>query len=80
MLGLAATMPLDKADLLAPVNRRISIVVLNQKAQARFEAENASAAEVSVAAQAGKAAQEMQAGLAAASAPAPTPAAKSSKP
>ena len=70
VLGLAATMPLDKGDLLAPVNRRISIVVLNQKAQARFEAENASAAEVSVSAQAGKAAQEMQAGLAAASAPA----------
>ncbi|WP_432261690.1 flagellar motor protein MotB [Cupriavidus sp. TMH.W2] len=70
VLGLAATMPLDKADLLAPVNRRISIVVLNHKAQARFEAENASAAEVTVAAQAGKAAQETQAGLAGASAPA----------
>ncbi|MCY1250164.1 hypothetical protein D9M72_637750 [compost metagenome] len=52
------------------MNRRISIVVLNQKAQARFEAENASAAEVSVAAQAGKVAQEMQAGLAGASVPA----------
>jgi chemotaxis protein MotB len=75
VLGLAATMPLDKQDLLAPVNRRISIVVLNHKAQARFEAENASAAEVTVAAQAGKAAQEMQAGLAAASAPAAAPAA-----
>ncbi|WP_427307490.1 flagellar motor protein MotB [Cupriavidus sp. H39] len=74
VLGLAATMPLDKQDLLAPVNRRISIVVLNHKAQARFEAENASAAEVTVAAQAGKAAQEMQAGLAAASAPAAAPA------
>ncbi|MNS56815.1 Motility protein B [compost metagenome] len=73
VLGLAATMPLDKEDLLAPVNRRISIVVLNHKAQARFEAENASAAEVTVAAQAGKAAQEMQAGLAAASAPAAAP-------
>ncbi|NOV28088.1 flagellar motor protein MotB [Cupriavidus necator] len=74
VLGLAATMPLDKQDLLAPVNRRISIVVLNHKAQARFEAENASAAEVTVAAQAGKAAQEMQTGLAAASAPAAAPA------
>ena len=69
VLGLAATMPLDKGDLLAPVNRRISIVVLNHKAQARFEAENASAAEVTVQAQAGKAAGAMQEGLAA-SAPA----------
>ncbi|WP_420998480.1 flagellar motor protein MotB [Cupriavidus sp. 30B13] len=75
VIGLAATMPLDKKDELAPVNRRISIVVLNQRAQARIEAENASAAEVSVAAKAGEAGQEVQAGLAAASAPAAAPAA-----
>jgi len=75
VLGLAATMPLDKDDLLAPVNRRISIVVLNHKAQARFESENASAAEVTVQAQQGKVAGEMQSGLAAAaSAPAARPA------
>ncbi len=70
VIGLAATMPLDKKDDLAPVNRRISIVVLNQRAQSRIEAENASAAEVSIAAKAGEAGQEVQAGLAAASAPA----------
>ncbi len=73
VLGLAATMPLDKNDLLAPVNRRISIVVLNHRAQAKFEAENASAADVSVAAQAGKMAAEMESGMAAASAPAAKP-------
>lgn len=77
VLGLADTMPLDKKDLMAPVNRRISIVVLNHRAQARFEAENASAAEVSVAAQAGKMAAGIEAGMSAASAPAPfAPAAK----
>ncbi|CAG2157494.1 flagellar motor protein MotB [Cupriavidus numazuensis] len=75
VLGLAATMPLDKGDLLAPVNRRISIVVLNQRAQAQFEAENASAADVTVKAQAGKVAGAMQEGLAA-SAPAAPPAPK----
>jgi chemotaxis protein MotB len=74
VIGLAATMPLDKNDELAPINRRISIVVLNQRAQARIEAENASAAEVTVAAKAGETGKEMQAGLAAASAPATAPA------
>ncbi|TWG79453.1 chemotaxis protein MotB [Cupriavidus gilardii J11] len=63
VLGLAATMPLDKSDSLAPVNRRISIVVLNQKAQARFEAENASAADVAMRVKAGEAAQQLQQGL-----------------
>jgi len=75
VLGLADTMPLEKNDPLAPVNRRISIVVLNHRAQAQFEAENASAAEVSVQAQKGRAAQDMQAQLEAASAPAGKPAA-----
>jgi chemotaxis protein MotB len=70
VLGLSASMPLDKTDMLAPVNRRISIVVLNARAQAQFEAENASAAQVSVSAQPGKMAGEMEAGMAAASAPA----------
>lgn len=63
VLGLAATMPLDKNDSLAPVNRRISIVVLNQRAQARFEAENASAADVAVRAKAGESAQALQQGM-----------------
>ncbi|MCG5261877.1 motility protein MotB [Cupriavidus gilardii] len=63
VLGLAATMPLDKQDSLAPVNRRISIVVLNQRAQARFEAENASAAEVAVRAKAGESAEALQQGM-----------------
>ncbi|WP_404993989.1 flagellar motor protein MotB [Cupriavidus pauculus] len=71
VLGLADTMPLEKNDPLAPVNRRISIVVLNKRAQAQFEAENASAAEVSVQAQKGAMAQELQEQMGAASASAP---------
>jgi chemotaxis protein MotB len=76
VLGLADTMPLEKKDVLAPVNRRISIVVLNKRAQAQFESENASAAEVSVQAQKGRAAEELQAQVEqaqAASAPAARP-------
>ncbi|WP_454727259.1 MULTISPECIES: flagellar motor protein MotB [Cupriavidus] len=80
VIGLAATMPLDRKDELAPVNRRISIVVLNQRAQARIEAENASAAEVTVSARAGEAGKEMQAGLTAASAPAAASAAAPASP
>ena len=68
VLGLADTMPLDRNDGMAPINRRISIVVLNKRAQAQFEAENASAADVSVAAQKGKVGQDLQAGIAAAEA------------
>lgn len=74
VLGLADTMPLEKNDPLAPVNRRISIVVLNQRAQAQFEAENASAADVTVQAQKGQVAQDVQAQLGSASAPAAKPA------
>lgn len=76
VLGLADTMPLEKKDVLAPVNRRISIVVLNKRAQAQFESENASAAEVSVLAQKGRAGEELQAQVEqaqAASAPAARP-------
>lgn len=68
VLGLADTMPLDRNDGMAPINRRISIVVLNKRAQTQFEAENASAADVSVAAQKGKVGQDLQAGIAAAEA------------
>lgn len=71
VLGLAATMPLDKKDALAPVNRRISIVVLNHRAQAKFEAENASAADVAVEAKAGSAGRAMEDGLAGVNPPAP---------
>ena len=60
VLGLADTMPLEKNDPLAPTNRRISIVVLNKRAQAQFESENASAADVSVQAQKGRMAEEFQ--------------------
>ena len=74
VLGLADTMPLEKNDPLAAVNRRISIVVLNKRAQAQFETENASAAEVSVQVQKGRAAEEMQAQLEAASAAGAKPA------
>ena len=41
VMGVAASMHLDKADPFAPVNRRISIVVLNQRAQAEIERANA---------------------------------------
>jgi chemotaxis protein MotB len=43
--GLAASMSLVKDDPYAAVNRRISLVVLNQRTQRRIEAENAAAAD-----------------------------------
>lgn len=42
VMGVASTMNLNKNDPLDPVNRRISIVVLNRRAQAQIEQENAS--------------------------------------
>ncbi|TAK73733.1 MAG: motility protein MotB [Aquabacterium sp.] len=36
VLGLAASLPYDKDDPLAPVNRRISIIVMNRDAEDRF--------------------------------------------
>ena len=41
VMGVAASMHLDKVDPFAPVNRRISIVVLNRRAQAEIETANA---------------------------------------
>ena len=41
VMGVAASMHLDKVDPFAAVNRRISIVVLNQRAQAEIETANA---------------------------------------
>lgn len=73
VLGLASTMPLQKDDLMAPVNRRISIVVLNQRAQAKFESENASAADVAVIAKKGSVAQDFEAGVAGARPPTTAP-------
>jgi len=40
VMGLADSMPLDRADPRDPINRRISIVLLNRKTQARIEREN----------------------------------------
>jgi chemotaxis protein MotB len=40
VMGLADSMPLDKADPRDPINRRISIVVLNAATQRRIEREN----------------------------------------
>lgn len=40
VMGLADSMHLDKADPKNPVNRRISIIVLNARTQARIEREN----------------------------------------
>lgn len=41
VMGVASTMHLNKEDPLDPVNRRISIIVLNRRAQAQIEHENA---------------------------------------
>lgn len=48
VMGVASTMDLNKADPLDPVNRRISIVVLNRRAQANIEQENASGSSAGV--------------------------------
>lgn len=45
--GLSSSMSLVKDDPYAAVNRRISLVVLNEKTQRRIESENAAAADVS---------------------------------
>ena len=45
--GLSSSMSLVKDDPYAAVNRRISLVVLNQGTQRRIENENAAAADVS---------------------------------
>jgi len=45
--GLASSMSLVKDDPYAAVNRRISLVVLNEATQKRLEAENAAAADIS---------------------------------
>lgn len=45
--GLSSSMSLVKDDPYAAVNRRISLVVLNQSTQRRIESENAAAADVS---------------------------------
>lgn len=41
VMGVASSMNLDQEDPYAPINRRISIVVLNQRAQAAIEKANA---------------------------------------
>ncbi|MDP1530403.1 MAG: flagellar motor protein MotB [Rhodoferax sp.] len=41
VMGVASSMPFSQEDPLAPVNRRISIVVLNKRAQAEIESANA---------------------------------------
>ena len=55
-MGVASTMHLNKDDPLDPVNRRISIIVLNRRAQAQIERENASPAAASIRNQPGGAA------------------------
>ena len=47
IMGLAASMTLIKDDPYAAVNRRISLVVLNERTQRRIESENAAAADAS---------------------------------
>jgi chemotaxis protein MotB len=41
VIGVADTMHLDKADPRNPINRRISIILLNHRAQTQMERENA---------------------------------------
>lgn len=41
VIGVGSTMHLNKKNALDPTNRRISIIVLNRRAQARIEQENA---------------------------------------
>ena len=49
VMGLGSTMNMVKDDPFAAVNRRISLVVLNQRTQRRIELENASAADIQAA-------------------------------
>jgi chemotaxis protein MotB len=44
VVGLADSMHLDRADPRNPINRRISIIVLNHRTQERIERENSSEA------------------------------------
>jgi chemotaxis protein MotB len=48
VMGVASTMDLNKADPLDPVNRRISIVVLNRRAQTQIEQENAGGSDAGI--------------------------------
>ncbi len=43
VVGLASAVPFDKSDLLNPVNRRISIIVLNKRTEEALTAENSAA-------------------------------------
>ncbi len=43
VVGLAAAIPFDKEDLLNPINRRISIIVLNKRTEEALTAENSAA-------------------------------------
>lgn len=47
VIGLASTEPLDKNDPLDPINRRISIIVLNHKAELAYTHEDLKSANVS---------------------------------
>lgn len=51
VMGVASSMHLNKEDPLAAVNRRISIVVLNHRAQAEIESANATTPEKAMGAQ-----------------------------
>jgi chemotaxis protein MotB len=44
VIGVADTMHLDKADPRNPINRRISVILLNHRTQAQIERENAGSA------------------------------------
>ena len=49
VMGVSSSMNLNQEDPFAPINRRISIVVLNQRAQAAIEKANAATAAVGLA-------------------------------
>ncbi|MBK5207551.1 MAG: OmpA family protein, partial [Polaromonas sp.] len=46
VMGVASSMHLNQEDLFAPINRRISIVVLNKRAQTEIESANAANARI----------------------------------
>lgn len=49
IVGLASTVPLDEADVFSPINRRISILVVNRKTEQAFSGNEAAPAEADAA-------------------------------
>ena len=78
VVGLADTLPLDPANPTAPLNRRISIIVLNKQAEAALRSGGNKKLDVS--SEEGVDVGDIRAGLGASSRPAPRPLPKESAP